>query len=96
MRAISKALVRYQVILGIEKELFFFSLMISILLPYASRTWWSVAAGILIWGVLAYVLRKLAKKDPIYFKVNRRALQYQKYYPAKTPKWRIGSGYKAK
>ncbi len=96
MRMISKALVRYQVILGIEKELFFISLMFSILVPYASRTWWSVIVGVLIWIVLAYVLRKIAKKDPMYFKVNKRALQYQKYYPAKTPKWRIGSGYKAK
>lgn len=96
MRIISKALVRYQVILGIEKELFFVSLMFAILVPYSSRTWWSVILGVLIWIVLAYVLRKIAKKDPIYFKVNKRALQYQKYYPAKTPKWRIGSGYKAK
>lgn len=96
MRTISKALIRYQVILGIEKELFFFSLLFSILVPYASRTWWSVFVGIFIWIVLAYALRKIGKKDPIYFKVTRRAMQYQKFYPAKTPKWRVGSGYKAK
>lgn len=96
MRTINKSLVRYQIILGMEKELFFFSLMVSILVPYSSRTWWSILVGILIWMILAYVLRKIAKKDPIYFKVNKRALQYQKFYPAKTPKWRIGSGYRAK
>lgn len=96
MRIISKALVRYQVIMGIEKELFFFSLMVSLLVPYASRTWWSVIVGAVIWIVLAYVLRKVGKADPIYFKVNKRALQYQKFYPAKTPKWRVGSGYRAK
>ncbi len=96
MRIISKALVRYQIILGIEKELFFFSLMVSLLVPYASRTWWSFIIGAVIWIVLAYVLRKIGKVDPIYFKVSKRALQYQKFYPAKTPKWRIGSGYRAK
>lgn len=96
MRPINKSLIRYQIILGVEKELFFFAILISGSIPYSMRNWIGLVIGAIIWFIFIFFLRQLCKKDPIYFKVICKAIGYQRFYAAKTPRWRICGGYRAK
>jgi type IV secretory pathway TrbD component len=96
MRPINKSLIRYQTILGVEKELFFFALLVSGIIPYSVRNWISLVIGAIIWFIFIFLLRQLCKKDPIYFKIICKSIGYQRFYAAKTPRWRRDGGYKAR
>lgn len=96
MRIINKSLIRYELILGGESELIGVLAVFCGAIVFANMNLINgiIAGG--LWFIGLFFLRRLAKIDPIFFKVYQNYLAYQKYYPAKTPKWRIGSGYKAK
>lgn len=96
MRIINKSLIRYELTLGGESELIGVLAVFCGAIVFANMNLINgiIAGG--LWFTGLFFLRRLAKVDPIFFKVYQNYLAYQKYYPAKTPKWRIGSGYKAK
>ncbi len=96
MRIINKSLIRYELILGGESELIGVLAVFCGAIVFANMNLINgiIAGG--LWFIGLFFLRRLAKIDPIFFKVYQNYLAYQKYYPAKTPKWRIGSGYRAK
>lgn len=96
MRIINKSLTRYQLMFGAERELLIFLALASVLIPYSDLTIITICIGIIIWCVGLFFLRRLAKLDPIFFKVFQRFYSHQKYYPAKTPRWSKKNGYKAK
>lgn len=96
MRIINKSLTRYQLIFGTERELLIFLGLVSVLIPYSAPTIITIIVGILIWCVGLFFLRRLAKFDPIFFKVFQRFYSHQKYYPAKTPRWSKKNGYRTK
>ncbi len=96
MRIINKSLIRYELTLGGESELIGVLAVFCGAIVFANMNLINgiIAGG--LWFIGLFFLRRLAKIDPIFFKVYQNYLAYQKYYPAKTPKWRIGSGYSAK
>lgn len=96
MRIINKSLIRYELTLGGESELIGVLAVFCGAIVFANMNLINgiIAGG--LWFIGLFFLRRLAKIDPIFFKVYQNYLAYQKYYPAKTPKWRIGSGYKAR
>ncbi len=96
MRIINRSLIRYELTLGGESELIGVLAVFCGAVVFANMNLINgiIAGG--LWFIGLFFLRRLAKIDPIFFKVYQNYLAYQKYYPAKTPKWRIGSGYKAR
>lgn len=96
MRIINRSLIRYELTLGGESELIGVLAVFCGAIVFANMNLINgiIAGG--LWFIGLFFLRRLAKIDPIFFKVYQNYLAYQKYYPAKTPRWRNGSGYKAK
>ncbi len=96
MRIISKALVRQNFILGAEPELVGCLAILCGSVVFANTNVLNIFFTSIVWFIGVFFLRRLAKIDPIYFKVYQRYLGYQKFYLAKTSVWRNGNGYKAK
>lgn len=96
MRFISKALTRHNLVFGAESEFVGFLGILCGVIIYAETSILNFILAAVLWFVGLYFLQRLAKKDPMFFKVYQCYLGYQNFYSAKTPKWRIGSGYKAK
>lgn len=96
MRVFNKSLTRYQLIFGAERELLILLGLVSLLVPYSDPTLITICTGIVIWFTGLFFLRRMAKADPIFFKIFQKFFSHQKYYPEKTPVWRRKNGFKAK
>lgn len=86
---------RPNLFLGCDRELIMLSAMLSAILIFITQTLIAALLGIVIWVFALFVLRRMAKADPLMREVYRRQLGYQEYYPAKRPvtcrthrKWR--------
>ena len=86
MRIINKSLIRYELTLGAESELVGVLAVFCGVIVFADISLVNgiIAAG--LWFIGLFFLRRLAKIDPIFFKVYQNYLAHQKYYPAKTPR----------
>lgn len=69
MRPINKSLIRYQTILGVEKELFFFALLVSGIIPYSVRNWISLVIGAIIWFIFIF-FTPIMQERPYLFQNN--------------------------
>lgn len=75
-----RALHRPQQIMGGERELMLFSLLIAGGLVISALNLLATAIGLVLWLVCVYGLRKMAKADPEMSKVYLRQLKYRHYY----------------
>ena len=75
-----RALHRPQQILGGERELMLFSLLIAGGLIVSAMNWVATGLGLVIWFICAQGLRRMAKADPAMSKVYVRQLKYGHYY----------------
>lgn len=76
------ALHRPQEVLGGERELTLFSMLIAGALIFTGMNWTTTFVGGGIWMVCWWLLKKMAKADPIMSKVYITQLKYRPYYPA--------------
>ena len=75
-----RALHRPQQIMGGERELMLFSMLVAGGLIVSALNLVATIIGGLLWMVCVYALRKMAKADPELSKVYIRQLKYGHYY----------------
>ena len=85
---IHRAGIRPHLFLGGDRELVLFTGLIAFSLTVPSFQWASIVTGIVLWLVVLFVLRKMAKADPLMRHVYLRQLRYGRYYPARSRPWR--------
>ena len=91
---IHQSLHRHAHVLGAERELVMTSALIALLVGIGGLTAVSIISGILFWIASVFVLRRMAKADPILSKVWLRHIKQQEFYPARASRWRIAGGFK--
>jgi type IV secretion system protein VirB3 len=65
-----------------------FTGLIAFALTVPSFEWASIVTGVSLWLVALYLLRKMAKADPLMRHVYLRQLRYRRYYAARSTPWR--------
>ena len=91
---IHQSLHRYAHVLGAERELVMTSALIALLVGVGGLTAVSFASAGLFWLVSVFVLRRMAKADPIMSRVWLRHIKQQEYYPARASRWRPVGGFR--
>lgn len=81
---IHRALWRPQLIAGGERELMLGLIVFAVGLPVTTQTVFSVVVGLFLGIAGTATLRWLAKVDPQFLKVYRRAIAYRGYYPPRS------------
>jgi len=81
---IFKALNRSPLIAGGEREPMLFVGLIAMTMIFVAMSWQSAIIGVVIWVVFSWILRKMAKADPLMTKVYTRHIKYKPFYPAQS------------
>jgi type IV secretion system protein VirB3 len=87
---IHRSLSRPHLVLGADRELVLVSLLIAAVLIGAALNGWAAVYGAVFWTVTLWLLRKMAKADPLMRQVYLRALGYQAFYRACRTPWQDG------
>ncbi|MBW5357141.1 conjugal transfer protein [Escherichia coli] len=83
---IRRAASRTNLFMGGDRELVMFSILLAAVLIFTSQDWIAAGVGIGIWGGALFLLRKMAKSDPMLRHVYLRSLKYsQPYYEPRQP-----------
>jgi type IV secretion system protein TrbD len=85
---IHRAGIRPHLFLGGDRELVLFTGLVAFTLTVPSFQWASIGSGIVLWLVALYLLRQMAKSDPLMRHVYLRQLRYRRYYPARSKPYR--------
>ena len=83
---IYSAVNRPNLLLGCEREPVLGLGLLCALLVMGVMTAWAFFTALLAWSVGVYVLRQMAKADPIMTRVYSRHRRYAAYYPSR-PRW---------
>lgn len=94
--AIHQSLHRHNFVLGAERELVMTTALIALLVGVGGMTMISAVCAITFWVVSVFILRRMAKADPLMSKVWMRSIKQQDYYSSKSSRWRPLGGYKVK
>jgi len=84
-----RALHRPQQIMGGERELMLFSMLVAGGLIVSAMNLVATAIGLVLWAVCVQGLRQMAKADPDMSKVYVRQLHYGHYYGPFSRPWRM-------
>lgn len=88
MIIIHHSLVRPNLMMGCERELYLLTVMTSAMLVGPSgiflANWGTAVFGVLLWVIGTIGLATMAKKDPQLSKIYRRSIHYRKRYVAKS------------
>lgn len=69
--------------MGGEREPMVMAALLSFVVVYINPfNPFNLSVGVLLWIFMSYVLRTMAKNDPLMSKIYRRQVQYQKFYSA--------------
>jgi type IV secretion system protein VirB3 len=74
--------------MGGDRELVMFSGLMAAILIFASQDWRALLVGFFFWFAGLWVLRLIAKSDPLMRDIYLRQLRYQSYYPARSRSFR--------
>ncbi|MBN8477333.1 MAG: conjugal transfer protein TrbD [Burkholderiales bacterium] len=85
---VHRALHRPNLLMGGERELVMFSLLISGGLIVSALNLPALVFGTVFWGLTIGILRKMGKADPYLSTVYRRQLRYAPYYPPRSTPFR--------
>lgn len=85
---IHRALTRPVLLMGAERELVLTTGMLAAMLIFGAQSLPGLVLGVVLWMVGVYLLRLMAKADPIMARVYMRHVKYQPYYPARARPWR--------
>lgn len=94
--AVHQSLQRHNFVMGAERELVMTSALIALLVGIGGLTLLSGAAAAVFWIVAVFVLRRMAKADPIMSKVWTRHVKQNDFYSAKASRWRPLGGFRVK
>lgn len=83
-----RALHRPNLLMGGERELVMFSMLIAGGLSFTAMNLPAILFGVTLWGFSLWGLRLMAKADPQMSAVYRRQLRYVGYYPARSTPFR--------
>lgn len=86
--AIHQSLHRHAHILGAERELVLSSGLLCLLVGVGGMTWIAGATAATFWMASVFLLRQMAKADPIMSKVWMRHVKQQDYYATLAKAWR--------
>lgn len=75
---------RPNLLMGADREMVLFAAMMSAAIAISAMALWSIVTGVLFWPVALWVLRALAKADPLMRNVYIRHKTYLKSYPPKS------------
>jgi len=84
-----RALHRPQQIMGGERELMLFSMLIAGGLIVTAFNFVATIIGLVLWLICVHALRTMAKADPEMSKVYLRQLKYGHYYGPFSRPWRV-------
>jgi len=84
-----RALHRPQQIMGGERELMLFSMLVAGGLIASAMNLVATFIGLLLWTICVQGLRQMAKADPNMSKVYMRQLHYGHYYGPFSRPWRV-------
>ena len=70
--------------------------LIALLVGVGGMTLISGAVALVFWIAAVFVLRHMARTDPLMSKVWMRHIKQQDFYSAKSSRWRTLPGYKGK
>lgn len=93
---IHQSLHRQNLVLGAERELAMSSALIALLVGIGGVTVISGIAACVFWIAAIFVLRRMARADPLMSKVWMRHVKQQDLYSAKASRWRPLGGFKIK
>ena len=93
---IHQSLHRQNLVLGAERELAMSSALIALLVGVGGMTVISGIAAFVFWIAAIFVLRRMARADPLMSKVWMRHVKQQDLYSAKASRWRPLGGFKIK
>ena len=93
---IHQSLHRHNLVLGAERELAMSSALIALLVGIGGVTVISGIAAVVFWIAAIFVLRRMARADPLMSKVWMRHVKQQDLYSAKASRWRPLGGFKIK
>ncbi len=82
--------------MGAERELVMTSALIALLVGIGGLTLLSGVVAAVFWIVAVFVLRRMAKADPIMSKVWMRHVKQNDFYSAKASRWRPLGGFRVK
>lgn len=85
---------RHTHVLGAERELVMTSALIALLVGVGGLTAISIISAFVFWVASVFVLRRMAKADPIMSRVWLRHIRHQEFYPARPGRWRVVGGFK--
>lgn len=86
---IRRALHRPQQIMGGERELTLFSMLLAGGIIVSAMNMVATLIGVTLWVICLYGLRQMAKADPLMSKVYLRQLRYRDYYGPFSRPWRV-------
>lgn len=94
--AVHQSLQRHNFVMGAERELVMTSALIALLVGIGGLTLLSGVVAAVFWIVAIFVLRHMAKADPIMSKVWMRHVKQNDFYSAKASRWRPLGGFRVK
>ncbi len=74
---------RPHLLLGGDREMVLFAMLISACLIFAVMTWWGIISGLVFWWTSVAVLHRIGKADPLLRSVYVRHIRYADFYSAK-------------
>ena len=77
-----RSLTRHNLFMGGDREMMMMVWLISFTLIVGVLSWFTCVYGILFWLVCSFLLRQMAKADPLMRHVYLRHIRYKKYYSA--------------
>ena len=93
---IHQSLHRHNLILGGERELVMSSALIALLVGVGGLTLISGVSAFVFWLIAVFILRRMARADPLMSKVWMRHVKQQDFYHAKASRWRPLGGYRVR
>lgn len=79
---------RHNLFMGGDRELVMMSMLLAFALIFAAQELRATVVGLILWFTALYLLRLMAKSDPLMRKVYLRHRKYKKYYPARSTPFR--------
>lgn len=76
---------------GGDRELVLFAGLLAFALVFSAQDWRATIYGIGLWLSALYVLRLMAKSDPLMRFVFLRSYRYRKFYPPRSTPFRINT-----
>ena len=84
-----RGLLRPMLVMGADREMLMMTGLVAFALATMGQSRETIAFGIFIWFGSLFVLRRMAKADPLLRHVFLRSIRYKRFYPARSMPWRI-------